>query len=180
MNENLATFLGLSIAVIALFSFLSVAAWSGARQREREAYYKNEAIKKVAEMQGNAPESVLQLLREALAPRRESLSPWINQREQRREREAYYRSETLKKIAEMQGAGADTMLAMMREEEARTARRVREGMKLAGLITAGVGIGVIGFLSQLVPDQPVFLVGLIPFFIGAALLAYVYLFGPKE
>ena len=56
---------------------------------------------------------------------------------------AYYRAETIKKIAEMQGAGADTVLAVLREEERISGRRTREGLKLAGFITGAVGLGLI-------------------------------------
>lgn len=45
----LAPFWFLSIGAIALFTFLAVASWSGARTAEREAYYKNDMMKKLAE-----------------------------------------------------------------------------------------------------------------------------------
>ena len=58
-------FLFLGVGSIALFSFLAVAVWSGERRREREAYYRNEAIKKIAEAPGSAPStSAMELLRE--------------------------------------------------------------------------------------------------------------------
>jgi hypothetical protein len=46
-------FLFLPVGAIALFTFLSVATWSGTRQAEREAYYKAEMMKKIAEMGGD-------------------------------------------------------------------------------------------------------------------------------
>ena len=39
----------LSVAALAVFGFLAVAAWSGARQQERESYYRNDMLKKLAE-----------------------------------------------------------------------------------------------------------------------------------
>ena len=83
------------VGSIALFSFLAVAAWSDARRKEREAYYRNE---------------------------------------------------TLKKIAESSGEGAKSAMELLREQEKNAVKRRLEGMKLGGLITAAVGIGVMVLL----------------------------------
>ena len=107
-----------------------------------------------------------------------AVASWAESR--RREREAYYRSEVLKKIAETQGSGAPSALEMMREEERNAARRRREGHRLGGLITLGVGIGMAVFLRAIVRDEPAYLVGLIPGLVGVALLAYSYVLAPKE
>lgn len=133
MDPAIALFLFLGIGSIALFSFLAVAAWSDARRREREAYYKSEALKKIAETQGGG---VVEFLRE----------------------------EALRRA----------------EEKKDTARRQREGIKLGGLVTSAVGIGLMIFLWRLVHDEPVYLVGLIPLLVGVALLAYAYLLASKE
>jgi len=117
------------IGSIALFSFLSVAAWSDARRKEREEYYRNE---------------------------------------------------TLKKIAESSGEGAKAAIELLREQNKSVARRRLEGMKLGGLITAVVGIGVMALLHGLVHDEPVYLAGLIPLLIGLALLGYTFVLAPKE
>ncbi len=118
------------VGSIALFSFLAVASWSDARRREREAYYKNE---------------------------------------------------TLKKIAESSGEGARAAIELLREQEKSTVKRRLEGMKLGGLITAVVGIGVMVLLHGIANDEgPVYLVGLIPLLIGLALLVYAFLLAPKE
>ncbi len=53
-------------------------------------------------------------------------------------------------------------------------------MKLGGLITAVVGIGVMGFLHALVHDEPVYLAGLIPLLIGLALLLYTFVLAPNH
>jgi hypothetical protein len=107
------------VGSIALFSFLAVASWSEARRKEREAHYK---------------------------------------------------SETLKKIAESSGEGAQGALELMRE---------LEGMKIGGLVTSAIGIGVMVLLRGLVREEPVYLVGLIPLLIGVALLLYPLLLAPK-
>jgi nucleoside recognition membrane protein YjiH len=117
------------VGSIALFSFLAVAAWSDARRREREEYY---------------------------------------------------RSETLKKIAESSGEGAKAAIELMREQQKSVTRRRLEGMKLGGLITAVVGIGVMVLLRGLEHEEPVYLAGLIPLLIGLALLAYTFVLAPKE
>jgi hypothetical protein len=177
MFQDLAEPLAWSIAAIAFFSFLSVMAWTSSRQREREAFYKSEAIKKLAEMQGVTPEPVLQVLREAVAtwkkpPNMSLMGP--------AQAKAYYKAETLQKIAAMQGAGADTMLTILREDERFRAQRVREGLKLAGFITCGVGAGLVVFLRAIVPEMPVYLAGLIPMFVGVALLAFAFTYAPRN
>ena len=117
------------VGSIALFSFLSVAAWSDARRREREEYYRNE---------------------------------------------------TLKKIAESSGEGAKAAIELLREQNQNVTRRRLEGMKLGGLITAVVGIGVMVLLRGIANDEPVYLAGLIPLLIGLALLLYTFVLAPKE
>jgi hypothetical protein len=131
-GDNMVEVVSVAIPVvgsIALFSLLAVAAWSDARRRERETYYK---------------------------------------------------SETLKKIAESSGEGAKAAMELIREQEKNVVRRRREGMQLGGLITAAVGIGVMALLRGLVRDEPVYLAGLIPLLIGLAMLTYTFLLAPKE
>lgn len=62
-NPGVAVFLFLAIGAIALFTFLSVATWTGTRQQEREAYYKAEMMKKIAEV-GGERNPALEYLRE--------------------------------------------------------------------------------------------------------------------
>jgi hypothetical protein len=116
------------VGSIALFSFLAVASWSEARRKEREAYYK---------------------------------------------------SETLKKIAESSGEGAKSALELIREQEKNSVRRRLEGMKIGGLVTAAVGIGLMIFLRGMEHEEPVYLVGLMPLLIGVALLLYPLMLAPK-
>jgi hypothetical protein len=56
-----------------------------------------------------------------------------------------------------------------------------EGLKLAGLILTGAGLGLSLFLYFLDAGQPdgVFVVGLIPFFVGLAMLIYARSLGPS-
>ena len=62
-NPGVAVFLFLAIGAIALFTFLSVATWTGTRQQERETYYKTEMMKKIAEA-GGERNPALEYLRE--------------------------------------------------------------------------------------------------------------------
>jgi len=119
----------LSVVMVATFSFIAVAVWSEARRKEREAYYK---------------------------------------------------SETLKKLAEAQGTGANSAVELVKEEERVALRRRLEGQKLGGLITVAVGIGLMVFLKAVDHDHATYLVGLIPLLVGAALLAYSYVLAPKN
>jgi hypothetical protein len=119
----IAFFAFLTIGAVALFSFLATASFADARRRERESYYKNEM---------------------------------------------------LKKIAESQGAGASTALELLREEHRLATIQRRQGLKIGGLVMAAVGIGLLVFLRAIVPDTPVYLIGLLILLIGAALYGGSY------
>lgn len=110
----------------------------------------------------------------------EAVAKWATER--RREREAYYKNETVRRIAEAQGAGQTAAVEFLREQEKIEARHRRESQKLGGLITAAVGVGMMVFLAAVTRDErePVYLAGLIPLLIGMALLGYAYLLAPKE
>jgi hypothetical protein len=95
----------------------------------------------------------------------------------RKEREAYYRHETMKKISEMPG---ESGLVLLREDERNTARRRREKIKLGGLITSAVGVGFMIFLRAVDTREAAYLVGLIPLLAGFALLTYSYFLAPKD
>lgn len=97
---------------------------------------------------------------------------WIDK--QHKEREAFYKAETIRRITEASGEGAKAAMELMREEVRIKALKTSEGLKIAGLINLGVGIGLLIFLRALVPGAPVYLAGLIPGFIGVAMLVYVY------
>ncbi|MGC2617609.1 MAG: DUF6249 domain-containing protein [Acidobacteriaceae bacterium] len=116
-------FVFLAVASVALFSMVSVAVWAGARQKEREAYYKNDM---------------------------------------------------LKKVAESQQPGANAAVELMREEFRLNALRAKQGLKISGLILVGVGIGLFIFLHALITDAPIYLVGVLLLLIGVALFASSY------
>ena len=109
-----------------------------------------------------------------------SVAVWSDQR--RREREAFYRSETIKRIADAQGTGGVSAIEFLREEEMYAMRRRREGQQLGGLITAAAGVGMMVFLYAMpdAHDHNAFFVGLIPLLIGVALLVYSYVLAPKQ
>lgn len=105
-----------------------------------------------------------------------AVASWSDSR--RREREAYYKSETLKKLTETQGAAA--VLDLLREEHKHADVRRREGLRLGGLVNVAVGLGLMIFLAGLVRDERLYLVGVIPLLIGAALLGYSLFLAPRE
>jgi hypothetical protein len=107
-----------------------------------------------------------------------AVASWSEAR--RKEREAYYTSETLKKIAENSGEGAKSAMELLRERQKNIVKNRIEGVKLGGLVTAAVGIGVMIFLHGIANDEPVYLAGTIPLLIGVALLVYTFLLSPKE
>jgi len=164
------------LIVVAICSYFSVKVWVNAQQTEREAYYRSEAIKKIAEFQGTVPEPVLEVLREALVPKPPPPSS-INY-DYNREREAFYRSETAKKIAESAGGGA-AALEFLRQEERKLLRRRIEAFQLGGAITLATGIGLLIFMRSAAPTREFYLTGLMPAFIGLALLIYTFTM-PRE
>ena len=95
------------------------------------------------------------------------------------ERTEYYKAEMMKKIAEM-GGDRNPALEYLREQERIKGLKRLGGLKLGGLINIGVGLGLLLLLRGLVQDEPVYLVGTIPMFIGLALLAYAYWLAPER
>jgi ferric-dicitrate binding protein FerR (iron transport regulator) len=124
MDAAVALWEFLSVGAVALFSFLAISAWSESRRREREAYYRSEAIRKLAESTPDVAASALEFLR---------------------------------------------------EQERNDKERVRAQIKIAGLVTCGVGIGMMIFLGALIREAPIYLSGSIPLLIGAALLAWSFI-----
>lgn len=96
---------------------------------------------------------------------------WFGTRQ--KEREAYYKAETLRRITEASGEGAKAAVDLLREEERLKRVKAREGIKIGGVINVGVGIGLLIFLGALVSVK-VALCGLIPGLIGVAMLIYAY------
>ena len=98
-----------------------------------------------------------------------AVAAWSDNR--RKERETYYRHETYRKVLE-HGESAQPVLDLMRQEETQRARRRVEGMKLGGLITAAVGVGLMVFLYTL--EKELAFVGLIPLLIGLVLAFFAF------
>lgn len=97
----------------------------------------------------------------------------------RREREAFYRSELLKKIIDSPSGSTQSVLDMVREEEREAQIRRREGLKLAGLILIAAGIGLGALLALLSRQEPAWIVGLLPALVGVAMFIYVHFMAPK-
>lgn len=124
MNIGLALFL--SVAALALFSFLAITTYAESRAKERTAFHRNE---------------------------------------------------TLRKLAEQSGEGGDKVLEVIREEERIANRKRIEGLKLGGLITTLVGVGIGVFLYTMAEEAAA--VAVIPLLVGVGLLGYVVLLAPK-
>ena len=90
---------------------------------------------------------------------------WLEART--KEREAHYRNETVKKIADS-GSTADA-LEYLREIERADAARTRNKARIGGLVTIAVGVALMVFLHQLASGTAVYLVGLIPLLVGVVL-----------
>ncbi|HLJ78764.1 MAG TPA: hypothetical protein VKT75_15190 [Acidobacteriaceae bacterium] len=121
--EAMSVFGFLAVGAIALFTMITVTAWSGERRKEREAYYKNDMLKKVAESQGPGAASAIELLRE--------------------------------------------------ENRIMTTRR-RQELKTSGLIVGAAGLGMIPFLYALIHGAPIYMVGFLVLLVGAALFGSSY------
>ena len=94
---------------------------------------------------------------------------------QRKEREAYYKAETLRRVTEASGEGAKAALELMQQDDRVKRLKVREGMKISGLVNLGAGLGVMIFLHELLKGTAIYLCGMIPALIGVGFLVYVYL-----
>jgi hypothetical protein len=124
--EDAAVFLFMSVAVTASFSFIAVLVWTTARRKEREAFY---------------------------------------------------RSETLKKLAE---SSVDSALQFLRETERIAARRTQAGLRLGGLLAVAGGAGAMIFLYAIEKNEPMYLAACVPLCVGVALLIYAQFLAPTE
>lgn len=109
-----------------------------------------------------------------------SVFVWAHQR--RRERESYYRSETMRRFSETGGAARELLLQALQEDERYAFRRRLEACKLAGVITLAVGLAMMMFIKAVDARsvEPSYLMGLIPVSVGLSLLLYVYILAPRE
>lgn len=97
---------------------------------------------------------------------------WLGNRQ--KEREAFYKAETLRRITESSGEGAKAAIDLMKEDDRLKQVKHREGIKISGLINIGVGLGMVIGLQKLVGAKVAF-AGIVPAFVGVAMLVYVYL-----
>lgn len=107
-----------------------------------------------------------------------SIAVWSDAR--RREREAFYRSEVMKKVGESSGTVAATALEIMREQDRSDRRRRSESHKLGGFIVTAVGVGLMAFLRIVAPQEPAYAVGFVPLLVGIALLAFPFLVRERD
>jgi hypothetical protein len=122
-------FLFLSVLMICVFSFVSIAVWTEGRRKEREAYYKAESMRRLSELPGDGAKYVIEMMQEEERIRREK--------------------EEMQEIKQ------------------------REGLKIGGLVNIGVGVGLYLMMREL---HATLMVGAIPGMIGVALLAYALIF----
>ena len=80
-----------------------------------------------------------------------SVATWSGARQ--KEREAYYKNDMLKKLADSQGPGAASALELMREEARIATVRMKQGLQIGGLITGAAGLGVLIFLRALLGGE---------------------------
>lgn len=94
----------------------------------------------------------------------------------RKEREAFYQADTLRRLTESTTDGAKAALDLIREQARLERIKTREGLKIGGIITAFVGIGTVALLNEIGGPK---LAGLIPLLVGVAMLVYVYVLAPR-
>jgi hypothetical protein len=99
---------------------------------------------------------------------------WLEVR--RKERKAFYFSETVKKLGEASPGSATDYL---RETERIKRSRIREGMTIAGLVGSLAAAGLMIFLHAIV-SEPVYLVALIPMLSCLGLLIYALFLSPRD
>ena len=105
------------------------------------------------------------------------VTTWIESR--RKERDAFYRAETVRRLTEASSEGAKAAVELIREQDRLERAKRYEGMKIGGLINLAIGLALIAFLHMLIPNEAIFMCGLIPAAIGVALLLYVFLLAKK-
>ena len=103
-----------------------------------------------------------------------SVAVWVGSQAQ--ERKARDRYALLKTLAEQQGEGAQRVLELLREQEARQARRKeqeeRKGYLVGGLVTSAVGLALAVMLDTVGTRPGIWTIGLIPLLIGAVLTGF--------
>src|SRR5579863_8163624 len=80
------------------------------------------------------------------------LVSWIESR--RKEREAFYKADTMRRLVESSGEGAKVAIQLMREEERLKRIKAREGLKAGGVINICVGAALVIFMRFLLGSGP--------------------------
>jgi hypothetical protein len=103
---------------------------------------------------------------------------WIDGR--RKEREAFYKAETFRRITESSTEGAKMAIEVLKEESRMERMKHRQGILLGGMISIGAGVGLVIFLVMLHGHEEggKNLLGLIPALIGLAMVIYAYFMAP--
>jgi len=126
-------FLFLSVGAICVFTFISIAVWTEARRKEREAYYKAETTRRLMDMGAQGSQVVIEIMRE----------------EARIERQKVAANE-VKKL---------------------------EGLKVGGLVNLLIGVALYLFMRSI--GGPA-MVGAFPFAVGVALTVYAYVLAARQ
>jgi hypothetical protein len=92
----------------------------------------------------------------------------------RKEREAYYKADMMRRMAEAPAESSRAALELMREEDRLRRLKQGEGLKIGGVVNLGIGIGLSLLLYTLTGKGGPYMVGAIPGFIGIALLVYAF------
>ncbi len=92
----------------------------------------------------------------------------------RKEREAFYKADMMRRMSEAPAETSRAALELMREEDRLRRLKQSEGLKIGGLVNVGVGVGLAMMLYMLPTGRGVFMVGAIPGFVGVALLVYAF------
>jgi hypothetical protein len=99
------------------------------------------------------------------------ITTWLESR--RKEREAFYKADTLRRVSEASADGGKSSIEFLREQNRLVQYRTIEGLKIGGVIMVGVGLGVV-ILLYFLAGPAVSTCGLIPLFMGLAMLIYVH------
>ncbi len=110
-----------------------------------------------------------------------SVVVWSENR--RKERESFHQHQTYQKMLDS-GSSADTVVAFVQDQEDRQRRdQEREkirGLRMGGVITTAVGVALTAFLFFIAPEEPVYLVGLVPLGVGLVLCYFGFSASPAD
>ncbi len=95
------------------------------------------------------------------------------------EREAFHRRDPYRKPWEQTRDSGKGVQDLRQQAETRRQQELRIGLQVGGLATIAAGIGTGVFLYFLVPDRPVYVVGIIPFLVGLVLALYGFVLVPR-